>query len=272
MVRVSGSSADPSRYEPREHAPPPWPIEFNDFVMGVRRGQALIREGEKLVLDGHYGVVFADPEESILKHYLVKQAESDRFRKSLESIRHVPARSTDGEPVRLMANAEREEDLQLAVRDGADGIGLYRSEFLFLRGRAPDEETQLAQYRAALEALDGRPLVIRTLDLRMYEMRVSNIEVVRTFDPECPRILMDEHLLRWIGEFARRIGQRCSTRFYAGLALLTAAYLDELRDLLAELTDDPRPTPEEIEERMKPKLSMPVAGPESFVPGAAPSW
>ena len=83
---------------------------------------------------------------------------------------------------------------------------------------------------------------------------------------------MDEHLLRWVGRFAERIGQRCSTRFYAGLALLTAGYLEELRDLLAELTEEPRPTSEEVEERMKPKLSVQVAGPAPFVPGAAPSW
>ena len=134
-------------------------------VMGVRRGQTLIREGERLILDGHYGIVFADPEESILKHYLQKQSETDRFIKSLESVRDQPARSADGKAIRLMANAEREEDVQLAMRSGAEGIGLFRSEFLYLRGSPPDEKTQLANYRSALEALEGRPLVIRTLDL-----------------------------------------------------------------------------------------------------------
>lgn len=134
-------------------------------VMGVRRGQALINEGEQLVLDGHYGVVFANPEESILKHYLQKQAESDRFRKSLESVRQEEARSIDGQLIRLLANAEREDDVLLALRSGAEGIGLYRSEFLFLQGRAPDESAQLDAYRSVLEMLEGRPLVIRTLDL-----------------------------------------------------------------------------------------------------------
>jgi phosphotransferase system enzyme I (PtsI) len=134
-------------------------------VMGVRRGQTLIQEGEQLILDGHYGIVFADPEESILKHYLQKQAETDRFRKSLESVRNQSARSTDGQAILLMANAEREEDVKLAMHFGAEGIGLFRSEFLYLKGRPPDEETQLAQYRSVLEALEGRPLVIRTLDL-----------------------------------------------------------------------------------------------------------
>ncbi len=83
---------------------------------------------------------------------------------------------------------------------------------------------------------------------------------------------MDEHLLRWIGEFAERISQRCSTRLYAGLAQVTAAYVDELRDILAQLIGEPRPTAEEIEERMKPRLSVPVSGPAPFVPGAEPSW
>jgi phosphotransferase system enzyme I (PtsI) len=134
-------------------------------VMGVRRGQTLIKEGEQLVLDGHYGVVFSDPEESILKHYLLKQAESDRFQKSLEAVRERPTRSLDGMTVHLMANAERTEDLARARRDGALGVGLYRSEFLFLQGTAPGEDEQFAFYRSALEALDGGPLVIRTLDI-----------------------------------------------------------------------------------------------------------
>lgn len=83
---------------------------------------------------------------------------------------------------------------------------------------------------------------------------------------------MDEHVLRWIGDFAERVSPRCSTRFYAGLARLTAAYLDELRDLLARLLDAPRPTPEEIEKRLRPLAETLVAPPGPFVPGTAPSW
>lgn len=134
-------------------------------VMGVHRGQTLIREGEQLILDGHYGVVFADPEESILKHYLQKQAESDRFIKSLEAIRDLPAQSRDHRSIRLMANAERPEDLQLAMRSGAEGVGLFRTEFIFLKGSPPDEESQYLQYRAALDAVGNGRLTLRTLDL-----------------------------------------------------------------------------------------------------------
>ncbi|MEA3274731.1 MAG: molecular chaperone TorD family protein [Pseudomonadota bacterium] len=83
---------------------------------------------------------------------------------------------------------------------------------------------------------------------------------------------MDEHLLRWIEEFGERVATRSQVRFYAGLAFLTAAYLGELRDLMAELLGSPRPSAEEIEERMHPKAGVAVAGPAPFVPGAAPTW
>ncbi len=82
---------------------------------------------------------------------------------------------------------------------------------------------------------------------------------------------LDEHLLRWNPEFARRVASRCGTPLYAGLALLNAAYLDELRDLLAEVLGEPRPTPEEIEARYATKVST-DAPPPRYIPGAAPTW
>ena len=83
---------------------------------------------------------------------------------------------------------------------------------------------------------------------------------------------LDEHLLRWVDGFAMRVVSRCATPFYAGLASLTAAYLHEFRDLLARLTREPRPTAEEIEERMCPKTALAVDVPVPHVPGAGPSW
>jgi len=89
---------------------------------------------------------------------------------------------------------------------------------------------------------------------------------------ECVARFMDEHPLRWIGRFAERVAVRCDTRFYAGLAFLTAAYLDELRDLMVEILGSPRPSPEEVEARMRSsaQASREVEGP--YVPGAAPTW
>ncbi len=83
---------------------------------------------------------------------------------------------------------------------------------------------------------------------------------------------LDEHLLRWIDGFALRVAKGCATPFYGGLAVLTAAYLDELRELLVRLTGEPRPTPAEVEERMRTKGSVAVAAPGPYVPGTGPSW
>lgn len=82
---------------------------------------------------------------------------------------------------------------------------------------------------------------------------------------------LDEHLLRWIMSFAERAATHCETDFYASLVLLTALYLEELRDLLAKILDEPRPTAEEIEQRMKPKAES-VITPMKYVPGSQESW
>ena len=134
-------------------------------VLGVRLAQSLLREGEMLVLDGDLGVVYADPDEAILDHYHQVQRDTVRFRKSLEKVRELPCHSIDGESISLQANGERREDLLQAINLGVTGIGLYRTEFLHLRNMASDEETQLAEYLAAVKILDGLPLTIRTLDL-----------------------------------------------------------------------------------------------------------
>jgi len=134
-------------------------------VMGVRRAQSLLREGETLVLDGGLGVVYADPDEAIRAHYHQVQRITRRFKKSLEAIRDLPATSLDGQPISLQANAERPVELQQAREQGASGIGLYRTEFLYLQGAPPEEEMQLAEFARALELLGGLPLTIRTLDL-----------------------------------------------------------------------------------------------------------
>jgi phosphotransferase system enzyme I (PtsI) len=134
-------------------------------VMGVRRAQSLLREGETLVLDGGLGVVYADPDEAIHNHYHQVQRITRRFKKSLEAIRDLPAISLDGQLISLQANAERPAELQLAKEQGANGIGLYRTEFLYLQGAPPEEEDQLAEFTSAIELLGGIPLTIRTLDL-----------------------------------------------------------------------------------------------------------
>lgn len=88
--------------------------------------------------------------------------------------------------------------------------------------------------------------------------------------PEAARFL-DEHLLRWLPRFSERVAKRCDTPFYAGAAWLTAEYCEELRGVLAEVLDTPRPTADEIDARMRPKAQGQVA-PLTYVPGLSPSW
>ena len=134
-------------------------------VLGVRRAQSLLKEGETLVLDGDLGLVYADPDEAILDHYHQVQRDTVRFRASLEKVRELPSHSIDRTSISLQANGERSEELLQAIDLGVTGIGLYRTEFLHLRDKAPDEETQLAEYLAAINILNGLPLTIRTLDV-----------------------------------------------------------------------------------------------------------
>jgi putative dimethyl sulfoxide reductase chaperone len=84
---------------------------------------------------------------------------------------------------------------------------------------------------------------------------------------------LDEHLLRWISKFAAKVSERCTTEFYAGLNILTAQYLEEVRDMLAVLLEIPRPTLEEVEKRLMQKKAKPeVVVPLQYMPGVFPSW
>jgi phosphotransferase system enzyme I (PtsI) len=134
-------------------------------VMGVHGARSLLKEDSVLILDGGLGSIFADPDQATLDHYQDVRKEAERFKQSLVSLRKRRAVSIDGVMISLQANAERPVELQQSLEVGADGIGLYRTEFLFLRGAPPNEEEQFAEYCSALKLLDGAFLTIRTLDL-----------------------------------------------------------------------------------------------------------
>ncbi|HEC05227.1 MAG TPA: dehydrogenase [Thiolapillus brandeum] len=136
-----------------------------------------------------------------------------------------------------------------------------------------DSMFQVRQWleRYGLQAENWR---IRPDDHLVYQLKFIAHLLSQEGEPleEAARF-MDEHLLRWIGEFAQRVVQRCGTPYFAGLALLTDAYVGELRDLIAGITGQPRPLPEEIEERMKDKAvnQQPEEAPQAYVPGMGPT-
>ncbi len=135
-------------------------------VVGVPRLLDYIRHGEALVIDGRQGVVLAGPDPAELEYFRLRQREERRHLAALRKIRELPAISRDGHAVQLLANVEIPEDIPAARRAAAAGIGLYRTEMLFInRDQPPDEEEQYRVYRRIVRAMKGRPVTIRTLDL-----------------------------------------------------------------------------------------------------------
>ncbi|MET0027775.1 MAG: phosphoenolpyruvate--protein phosphotransferase [Candidatus Thiodiazotropha sp.] len=135
-------------------------------VVGIHQATSLFRHGELLVVDGAQGVVLADPTPRILDYYQQRIAERKRRERELRRQVDLPAMTTDGERIILYSNIELPEDIGITLRNRADGVGLFRTEFLYMnRAVPPSEEEQLEAYRSAVAGLDGIPITIRTLDL-----------------------------------------------------------------------------------------------------------
>lgn len=135
-------------------------------IVSTHAATALIKNGEQLVVDGKRGVLIVDPSAEVLTEYRRRKREINALKKELDSIRRAKAITTDGEPIRLMANIELTGDVKAAKLAAADGIGLYRTEFLFMnRDKPPTEEEQLRSYTKVIKAMAGQTVVIRTLDL-----------------------------------------------------------------------------------------------------------
>lgn len=136
-------------------------------VVGARAAHQLIRQDDWLIVDGDAGVVLVAPSADILQEYRLRQRQIALERERLARLRHTPAITLDGQPIELLANIEQPGDAAKAVQAGAQGVGLFRSEFLFM-GRAthlPDEQEQYHAYSAAVQAMQGLPLTIRTIDV-----------------------------------------------------------------------------------------------------------
>jgi phosphotransferase system enzyme I (PtsI) len=135
-------------------------------VVGARNARAYLGHDEPVIVDGRQGVILVGLDERILRYYRHKQKEERRQQRELGKLKGKPAITRDGVTIALHANIELPEDAA-AVRDvAADGIGLYRTEFLFMnRADVPDEEEHLASYLHVIKTLEGSPITIRTADL-----------------------------------------------------------------------------------------------------------
>jgi phosphotransferase system enzyme I (PtsI) len=136
-------------------------------VVGARSASQLIKQDDWVIIDGDAGVLIVDPSPIILAEYGFKQRQGALERERLNRLRHTPAVTLDGQKVELLANIEMPEDTSGAIQAGAVGVGLFRSEFLFMGriGNLPDEEEQYLAYRQAIEGMQGLPVTIRTVDV-----------------------------------------------------------------------------------------------------------
>jgi phosphotransferase system enzyme I (PtsI) len=134
-------------------------------VLGIGTFIADIKPGAPLVIDGDRGVLIIDPDETELKKERAAESLQLLREKEYAGIRDIPAATKDGTRIYLKANIEVPEEVDAVIEQAADGIGLFRSEFLFLGGHIPGEEAQFNAYRKVVESMAGKPVTIRTLDI-----------------------------------------------------------------------------------------------------------
>ena len=135
-------------------------------VVGLHHARQLIREGEILIVDGSQGTVVNSPDEASLRHYRKLRRKQEARRRQLGELSGKPAVSHDGVEISLHSNIDRPEDIRIVRKYDHTGIGLYRTEMLYIeRNEWPDEATHFKTYKRAVSALKGKPLTIRTMDL-----------------------------------------------------------------------------------------------------------
>ena len=152
-------------------------------IMGLEKATGMVRDGDLLILDGNTGEVIINPDDRVIIHYQEKQLRHDAYKSSIARTSHLPALTVDGHRISVQANIEFLEEVA-AVRDyGAEGIGLYRTEFLYLRSReVPGEEELFEDYRQVAEILSPAPVTIRSLDLGGDKFS-SQTDVSREMNP-----------------------------------------------------------------------------------------
>ena len=167
-------------------------------VVGAREASRVVRQDDWLVIDGDAGVVIVNPSPIVLEEYRFRQRQVELERARLHRLRFTPAVTLDGEAVELLANIEMPADAPAALAAGAVGVGLFRSEFLFMNrdGDLPGEDEQYEAYRAAVEAMGGLPVTIRSVDIGadkpLDRMSMQELRHEHTLNPALGR-----RAIRW---------------------------------------------------------------------------
>jgi phosphotransferase system enzyme I (PtsI) len=146
-------------------------------VVGCSRAALVVQDGDEVIVDGDAGLIIVRPDATARAEALRRAEASKRLRSTLVENASLEAVTRDGTRIQLLGNIEFPDEVEAVLRNGGDGVGLYRTEFLFLTSEElPDEETQFQAYRRTIELLDGRPCTIRTLDLGADKMTQSMLQ------------------------------------------------------------------------------------------------
>jgi phosphoenolpyruvate-protein phosphotransferase (PTS system enzyme I) len=211
-------------------------------VVGAREASRIIRQDDWVIIDGDAGIVIVEPSSIVLEEYRFRQRQSELERESLSRLRHTPAVTLDGERVELLANIEMPADAVAALEAGAVGVGLFRSEFLFMNreGELPGEDEQFEAYRAAVVAMNGLPVTIRTVDIGadkpLDRMSVNELRHEHALNPA-----LGLRAIRWSlsepGMFRQQLRAILRASAYGKVKLLVpmVAHLSEVRLTLEAL-------------------------------------
>ena len=211
-------------------------------VVGAREASRIIRQDDWVIIDGDAGIVIVEPSPIVLEEYRFRQRQSELERESLSRLRHTPAVTLDGEHVELLANIEMPADAVAALEAGAVGVGLFRSEFLFMNreGELPGEDEQFEAYRAAVVAMNGLPVTIRTVDIGadkpLDRMSVNELRHEHALNPA-----LGLRAIRWSlsepGMFRQQLRAILRASAYGKVRLLIpmVAHLSEVRLTLEAL-------------------------------------
>lgn len=135
-------------------------------VVGLKEITRQAQQGDMVILDGLTGEVFLNPSQEVLQKYQSKKEMYENYRKELEKLKDLPAQTSDGHRVEIVGNIGTPKDVEGVLKNGGEGIGLYRTEFLYMdRESMPTEEEQFEAYKEVLEIMEGKPVIIRTLDI-----------------------------------------------------------------------------------------------------------
>lgn len=152
-------------------------------IVGLSDVTETVKDGEMVVFDGDNGVVFVNPSEELIAEYTEKKKAFEAEKKELEKLKGQPSVTLDGKHVELAGNIGTPNDVEGLINNDAEGVGLYRTEFLYMNNDSfPTEEVQYEAYKEVLEGMAGKPIVIRTLDIG-GDKKLSYFEMEEEMNP-----------------------------------------------------------------------------------------